>query len=182
MNFYLIYLYDKGVVSMDKEKLKQNPKLRRQLRILGFILTFIGGLLTVISFIDFLSSYNNFNKPSLFWLSFLSFPCLAIGLFCLYYGYMGAVKRYTSSEIAPVAKDTINYLLDGTKESLSDVAREIKSNEKVLVCQICQERNNGNAKFCQKCGSKLTKTCPTCHVDNDQKANYCINCGGKLNE
>lgn len=167
---------------MDQEKLKQNPKLRKKLRSYGWIILFIGILLFVIAVIDFFSGFNNMRMPSLSWLFFIAIPLIAVGSRFLSYGYMGAVSRYKSSEISPVAKDTINYLLDGTKESISGVVSEIKGNKQVVVCQACNEPNDHDAKFCKKCGTKVSKTCPNCQTENDQDARFCDNCGGKLDE
>ena len=39
------------------------------------------------------------------------------------FGFMGALARYVSAEQAPVAKDTINYLAEGTQDAVRTVAR-----------------------------------------------------------
>ena len=41
------------------------------------------------------------------------------------FGYFGAVVRYLASESAPVAKDTINYMAENTKDAVKTVARSI---------------------------------------------------------
>jgi hypothetical protein len=48
------------------------------------------------------------------------------GVMCQF-GYFGAVAvaRYFASESAPVAKDTVNYIAEGTKDAVKTVARSI---------------------------------------------------------
>ena len=44
------------------------------------------------------------------------------GAMCMF-GFVGAFSRYIAAEQAPVAKDTINYMADGTQEAVRTVAR-----------------------------------------------------------
>ena len=37
-------------------------------------------------------------------------------------GYLGKVARYTSQELAPVGKDTFNYMAKETKEGVTDMS------------------------------------------------------------
>lgn len=164
---------------MDKKGLQENPELRKKLRIIGFVLVIVGGICDAIAIIDFFSAFGSFNRPTLFWLFFIGMPLLFAGGVCLSYGYMGSVARYTSSEIAPVAKDTINYMVEGTKDSFAGMVQEFRG-EKVIICTKCHKKNLHNDKYCDNCGNRLNKECLSCHSLNNSDASFCNNCGHKL--
>ena len=42
------------------------------------------------------------------------------------FAYMGKVARYSAAELAPVAKDTLNYIAKESSEGISSVAQTIK--------------------------------------------------------
>ncbi len=53
------------------------------------------------------------------------------------------------------------------------------------VCPQCGCSNSLSARFCARCGSKLTVpdevvVCPKCHTRNSPLANYCRNCGAAI--
>ncbi len=52
------------------------------------------------------------------------------------------------------------------------------------ICPSCSTQNYDLAKFCSKCGKKLTakRTCPYCKKDLKPKDTYCNNCGKSLKE
>lgn len=157
-----------------REHLKENPKLRKRLRVLGVILTAIGGLFMLIAFIDFFAS----DFPTLFWLFFVGMIILFPGSIMLKFGFMSTVARYTASEMAPVKKDTLNYLIGGTREEISKTIKSFK--EDVIVCPKCNETLDKDSKFCNHCGYKLTKTCEYCNTDNDSDSKFCKKCGKEL--
>lgn len=158
-----------------KEHLKENPKLRNRLRKIGFTLTIVGGLCILIAMIDFFS-FDGF--PTLFWLFFVGMFFLFPGMVCLSYGYMGSISRYQASEMAPVQKDTINYILDGTRSEITKTFKGIKKDG--IVCPKCNDLNDKDSKFCKKCGCKLVLTCSNCNADNDGDSRFCKNCGKEL--
>ena len=51
-------------------------------------------------------------------------------------------------------------------------------------CSNCEFENNGDARFCAKCGSPLAgakgKKCGVCGTDNKLDAIYCKECGRHL--
>lgn len=163
--------------SNNNEHLKQNPKLRKKLRTLGKILTTIGGIFIVVGTIDFFTA-DLFEGPKLFWMSFLGIIILFPGLVCLSYGYMGSVARYTASEVAPVKKDTINYMLDGTKDEIARTIKTVRGN--VLTCTNCGEDLDIDSSFCNHCGYKIKKECNNCNTVNDSDSKYCKTCGKEL--
>jgi hypothetical protein len=108
------------------------------------------------------------------------------------FAFLGAVSRYVAGETAPVAKDTFNYLADGTKDGVRDIAGAIGQGlsaglgtaaggtEKIVLrCHKCNHTNDADARFCDQCGAPLEKTkpCPGCGELNDPDARFCDNCG-----
>lgn len=145
---------------------KQESK-RRVLRIVGFCFLVPGIVLVFIGLADFFSSLGSFGSfpaksPGFI---FAGMPLIFIGLVCLMYGFMGTMARYQAGEIAPVAKDTINYVADGVEGEVEDLARSVAkgmnsantAKERILVlCPKCKAKNDEDSKFCKKCGESLT--------------------------
>jgi len=105
------------------------------------------------------------------------------------FAFLGAVTRFTASEAAPVGKDVTNYMVDGTKDAIRDMAAAIgegivagttQANAGATVkCSKCGDSNEAGAKFCHACGNSLatTKRCEKCGDMNDIIARFCDNCG-----
>jgi len=171
---------------MNQPLMQNDPKLKKKLRFFGPVLLFVGGVLIATAMIDFFVAIDTMQAPSLFYLFFLAMPFLMAGAIITRFGYMGSVARYTASEIAPVAKDVTNYMIDGTKDQIIDLADGIlgrklaKAQEPAKACYRCGEVANPGAKFCDRCGVPLAKTCPKCHVENDGDAAFCQQCGERL--
>jgi membrane protease subunit (stomatin/prohibitin family) len=102
---------------------------------------------------------------------------------------MGSIMRYSAGEMAPVGKDTFNYMAHGTKDGIKTVASAIgeglrtgapaSDGEVQIRCHKCNHANAPESKFCSACGASLgkTKPCPACHELNDPDAKFCDNCG-----
>jgi hypothetical protein len=106
----------------------QSPKhasVKSFLRIAGPLLVLVGLLFTVIGMVSFFSSFGSFQSPHYFWCCFVGMPLLFIGLIFSKFGYLGGVLRYLAAESAPVAKDSVNYLAEGTKDALKTVTRAV---------------------------------------------------------
>lgn len=161
------------------------------LRILGPVILGIGILLIVISMVEFFSLFGSMREPRFIWMPFLGIPLLFVGGVMTQFGYMGKVARFMAQEMAPVGKDTFNYMADGTKEGVKTVAAAVgqglaaggvalggKAATKVL-CHKCNALAEDGAKFCPQCASPLgkTKPCPNCRELNDPDAKFCDNCG-----
>ena len=92
------------------------------------------------------------------------------------FGYLGTVTRYMAGEVTPVGKDVVNYIADGTKDSIRNVAAaatagvreglhgsefgiaqsEASTEPQVKIrCQRCRVLNDESAKFCNQCGTAL---------------------------
>ena len=135
--------------------------------------------------------------PVLFVLGFFGLPVMSAGTVMTFLGYMGKIARYMQAETAPVAKDTFNYMADGTREGVTAVASAVGeglaagigtvgggqagSAEEItrVRCRKCGFLETADAKFCSGCGAAMQKDklCPGCNELNDADARFCDNCG-----
>jgi hypothetical protein len=164
---------------------------RSALRVLGILLLVVGGCFMAVGLISFFSAFGGFGRPRLFWCCFVGAPVLAAGGALAKFGYMGAVGRYMAGEMAPVAKDTFNYMADGTRDGVRTVARAVgeglglrdgEGPATVVLCHRCNGENDADAKFCSECGAPIRKTkpCAGCGELNDPDARFCDNCGDRF--
>jgi ribosomal protein L40E len=51
-----------------------------------------------------------------------------------------------------------------------------------MQCPECQSDNPADARFCNKCGSKLEIACPQCNKANPPGSNFCNECGHNLSK
>jgi len=173
---------------MGNKYLKENKKAKLVLKIIGFIALPSGVISTITGFRSIFgekhySQHPIFSSDPTFLqekphLIFIGFILIFIGLSCLGYAYMGKVARYTASEMAPVAKDTTNYMIDGTKEEIVDLVSKIKGNNQ-KSCPYCGDDNDFDAIFCDNCGRSLSVTC-ACGTVNQANSRYCKKCGKKI--
>jgi len=163
---------------------------KKLLKILGITILTIGLLLTVSGMFSFFQAFSDpgpsIDTPKVGSM-FIGMPLIFLGIVFTALGFMGEVARYQASEMAPVGKDVINYMVDGTKDSIETVARSIHNGisdnkNQVVFCTKCHHENNQESNFCQKCGDKLntSKTCSMCQAKNDVDAKFCDNCGTRL--
>ena len=158
--------------------MKDYSKTKKTFRTLGFIILPIGLVLSIIGFIDFFMSFNSMTQPKLFFCLFIGLPLTSIGIIFLILGFMKELNSFAASQSAPVHKDVINYMLDGTRE---EVNKTINASKKI-ICPECKAENDKDALFCSTCGHKLKNTCPKCKAENDADAKFCKNCGEELNK
>ncbi len=130
---------------------------------------------------------------------FVGFPLMFAGLVMTIFGFAGKMARYQAAEMAPVQKDTLNYMANGTQEGIKTVGKAVGEGlaagigtgrinpsgataEPGVRCHKCNFIETSNAKFCSKCGEALVKSkpCPTCNELNDPDAKFCDNCGKAL--
>lgn len=168
---------------MNKLQHENQEGIRGTLRTVGVLLVAVGGIFTAIGLIDFFSAFGSFRAPTMFWAAFIGLPMIGVGLNLAKFGYMGALGRYVAGEVAPVAKDTVNYIAEGSKDSIQSIARAVsegKGQSNTLVrCHKCNADNAVDARFCNHCGAALLKTkeCQHCQELNDPDARFCDNCG-----
>lgn len=172
----------------DEERLNQgHSQIRGTLRVIGPLVVLTGAVFMAIGLISFFSSFGTFAPPKYFWCCFVGIPLLGVGLMITKFAYMGAVLRFVAGESAPVAKDTINYMADGTRGAVRTVAGAIRegfSGEEPSAarCPKCGSDNDAGAKFCDQCGANLPAitACGNCGEKNEPDARFCNNCGDSL--
>ncbi len=177
---------------MDEMNNKQR-QTRENLRSIGILVTAVGAIFTLVGLGSFFSAFGSFEPPRYFWCAFIGMPLIGLGTSLMRYGYMGAVTRYVAGEVAPVAKDTINYLADGTDGALQTIGKAVgagmaasagQSVDALVRCHKCNRENARDAKFCSQCGAALQKAkqCPHCGELNDPDARFCDDCGTAFGE
>jgi hypothetical protein len=171
-----------------------NPRHRETralLRVLGPMIVGVGLIFMIVGIANFFAAFGGDGPPRLFWCFFVGMPILFVGIAICQFAFMGAVTRYTANEVAPVGKDVINYMADGTKDAVRDVAAAVgeglrtgaPSKEVRLVrCHKCNVDNDTSANFCNACGAALKKSipCSACGELNDPDARFCDECGKAL--
>lgn len=182
---------------MSQKRRGQNPfeignaPIRTALRVIGPFVLITGLLFTVIGLGSFFSSFGTFEPPRYFWCAIIGLPMTVFGLMLTNVGFLGAIVRYHSGEVAPVAKETFNYLAHGTREGVkamtsaatSGIVEGLSQDEARLVaCVRCGNQNRADASFCDECGNELvaTQNCENCGEPNDHDAKFCNHCGSRL--
>jgi len=176
---------------------------RSMLRVVGPLLILVGGGMFVAGVVSFSSHFDDFprfpgvfggsatevqeRKPDRFWMCFVGVPLAVLGIGATRFGYLGAASRYVASEVAPVARDTVNYMVDGTRESLRTVGAALRGEAEPaggIRCPECDTENDAQARFCDHCGADLAPVvaCGRCGAENDRDANYCDDCGHPLRD
>jgi len=165
---------------------------RTILRVIGPIVLGVGLLFAAVGIGSFFSSFGTFGgPPRYFWCAFVGFPLSAIGFAICKFAFIGTVARYMASEVAPVGKDVVNYMADGSKGAVRDIASAIgeglssSNNDRevqIVRCHKCNENNEASSKFCKNCGMSLSKSvaCSKCSELNDPDARFCDNCGQEI--
>jgi hypothetical protein len=105
----------------------ESPKhrgVRKFLRTAGPLTLAAGGLLTLAGLGSFfLAMFTHSGPPVLFVCAFAGMPLMFLGIVMCMFGFMGSLARFVATEQAPVAKDTINYMAEGTQDAVRTVAR-----------------------------------------------------------
>ena len=162
---------------------------RSALRAVGCLLVIIGGALTAIGLLSFFGAMAGGGMPKSFWYAFVGLPMLGFGTMLLKMGYFGAVTRYVAGEVAPVAADTTNYMVDQTADSLRRAARAVGEGLRGegpatgdAACPTCRAPQPGDANFCSACGAAMRRerACRSCRHGNPSTARFCNGCGAEL--
>jgi ribosomal protein L40E len=169
----------------DEEKLNPGHSTTRDiLRVVGPLLGAVGLIFTIAGIVSFFASFGTFEPPRYFWCAFVGLPLVALGVGITRYAFMGRMFRYVAGETAPVAKDTFNYLAEGTQPGVRAMATAVgevlRGSGSELLCAKCGQANDSDARFCRKCGANLGTTCPSCGHRNDAAATFCDACGKPL--
>lgn len=175
----------------------QHRSNRSVLRVMGPLILIAGLVLTLIGLSAFFTGFGqspSFGEPPpgfrRFFLAFLGLPMMAIGGAITKFAFMGAVARYVASEAAPVAKDTTNYMIDGTRDAIGDLAQSVgagiaqglsgeRPEADTIGCPSCGHACDPGARFCDQCGAKIPGEvrCESCQAMNDPDARFCSQCG-----
>ncbi len=175
-----------------------HERIRSLLRGVGIVLIAAGAVMALIGLLDLTASLGEpFRQPTKFVYLIIGLPVVGVGLAIAGVGYLGRILRYQAGEIAPVAKDTIEYVADGTRGVMRRAARDMargiaeglrdgatqKASEP-LACRRCGFANDADARFCKGCGVGLAlgRVCSSCEADNDADARYCERCGATLSD
>jgi hypothetical protein len=112
---------------MQKLESSKHKAVRTYLRVAGPVAAVTGLIFIIVAFADFVRATNNIlgDSPKYFWCFFVGMPLLFVGIVMSSLGYVGAATRYMAAETTPVAKDTVNYMAEGTQEGVKTVARAI---------------------------------------------------------
>lgn len=133
---------------------------RNVLRVLGPVVGGLGILFTAIGIGNFFYSFGSFEPPRYFWCAFVGMPLMFFGGAMTQYGYLGAWARYVAGEGAPVAKDAFNYLAEGTRPGVRNIAQAVGEGlaaaRTARGCPRCQQANDSDARFCKHCGAALS--------------------------
>ncbi|MEN6423941.1 MAG: zinc ribbon domain-containing protein [Phycisphaerales bacterium] len=171
----------------------RHQQTRSLLRRVGVSLMVVGGVLVAIGMASFFAAFGEGGPPRYFWCAFVGMPIGFVGLVLTSYGFMGSILRYSAGQMAPVGKDTFNYMAQGTKDGIQNVASAIGEGLRAgspapsggvqVRCHKCNHANTPESKFCSQCGVSLGKTqpCPACNELNDPDAKFCDNCGRATN-
>lgn len=109
---------------MNEIKSPQHNGVRKVLRLGGPIILLLGGLFTLVGLASFfIAMFTHSGPPVLFVCAFVGLPLMFIGTVMCLFGFIGSFARYLAAEQAPVAKDTINYLAEGTQDAVRTMAR-----------------------------------------------------------
>jgi hypothetical protein len=99
--------------------------IRAVLRVGGPLVAGVGILFMIIGFVSFFSAFGSLETPRYFWCLFIGMPLLFLGTVMCFFGFLGSFYRYVASEAAPVAKDTVNYMGEGTRPGVKAVAKAV---------------------------------------------------------
>ena len=167
-------------------------KPRAFFRVAGPVLAGLGALLFALGVIGFFTAFGGDGPPPFMWAPFVGIPLLAVGGWMCQFGYVGKVARYMAEEMAPVGKDTFNYMAEETQEGLRTATRAVAQglsegginfgqgeSATNVRCHKCNALLDADARFCDQCGTAQAKTkpCPRCSEQNDPDARFCDNCG-----
>lgn len=153
----------------DEEQLNPGHReVRTILRVVGPLLIGVGAIFMAIGLISFFSAFGSFEPPRYFWCCFIGAPLIAIGSGLTKVAYMGAMFRYFAGEVAPVQKDTFNYLAKGVSPGVTELTQAVREgwqgnsrdpgldpSDAVKYCSNCGQGAAATANFCSSCGQKL---------------------------
>ncbi|MFO0911291.1 MAG: zinc ribbon domain-containing protein [Isosphaeraceae bacterium] len=174
-------------------KTEHHDQVRQVLRVVGPTLAGLGLLLAIVGFVSFFSSFasfgdGDFGPPRYFWCVFLGMPLVFVGVALSFAGYGASVQRYMSGEMAPVARDTFNYLAQGTTPGVREMAGAVGEGLADGLhggpeCPICHALVPGDSNYCPGCGApQQEEPCDHCGGPVLPGAKFCHQCGAGVRQ
>lgn len=161
----------------DREKHEQ---IKRKLKILGVTLLIVGGIFTLIGFIDLFSSIGGTSAPTKFWCAIIGLPLLGFGAMLVLNAYRREISRYLKNESVPIVNEAGKEISPAVRDIASAVKEGLQDHsENALRCS-CGEYNDKDSKFCKRCGQSLLSVCPHCGKSLAADSVFCNYCGAKL--
>lgn len=179
---------------------ENHQKNKRKLKTVGKILLSIGIVTSITGIILLILGFANVGDFSsnidmvLFmvggFLFAIGFAILGFGIQAISFAHAREIGSYTASSVAPVLKETTEYIapavnksVGGLAESISEgiVSGKAKEKTETITCQECGEKNEKGSKFCSNCGKSLDteKFCSNCGKKIENDDNFCPHCGQK---
>ena len=118
---------------------------KRGLQAVSLACLVLGAILALIGFVSFADSFGDPSSglPGGFVLLVIGVPLLGIGATLFKFAFLGEIGRYGAGELAPVAKDTLDYIKGGE-----------------IACPSCGRTNEAGSNFCEACGAALSQPAP----------------------
>jgi Double zinc ribbon len=165
----------------------EHAQTRDMLRVAG-PLGVIAGVIFFVIGLPTTSFVNRRDSNEYLWCLLVGGLLVGLGMQICKFAFMGAVRRYMAHELAPVGTDAVNYMAEGTKDAVRDVAAAVgeglragapSQHVPVARCNTCNSDNDASANFCKGCGTALAKAkpCASCSELNDPNARFCDQCG-----
>lgn len=141
--------------------LAQQGGARTTFRVLGVVLVLVGLALVGTALADFFASFSSLGEgmPTKFWMAFVGWPVLAVGIWAVMAGFMGTASRYVAGETLPVVKDGLGYLTQG--HGLDGLGRDAEATPTDRAtaagyCTECGAALPATARFCSGCGHAVS--------------------------
>ena len=171
-----------------QEEQAKHAKIKKTIKIIGFVLLGCGAVLDIIFFVNVFASMSAMSMPNLFFCGFIGLPMTSIGIMLLTIGFRREISSYMTKEGVPVVNDAAQDLKPAVK-AVAEAVREANSDArqqsaeqvaKPTICPACGKENQPQNNFCDGCGAQLFKVCPKCGARQEADDTFCGNCGCKL--
>ena len=171
-----------------QEEKAKHKKIKKTLKIIGFVLLGCGIILDIIYFVNIVASMSSFSMPDLFFCGMIGLPMTGFGAMLLIIGFRGEISRYMKNEGVPVVNDAAQELKPAVK-AVAEAVKEVNAEgekqsaeqvAKPTICPACGKENQPDNNICDGCGTQLFKVCPKCGARQEVEDAFCGNCGCKL--
>lgn len=173
---------DNGLNDNNFNNREKHEATKKKLKTIGFVLLAVGGVFSLIGFINFFSAFFGGGMPTLFWCLFIGLPLFGIGGSITATAHKREISRYMKNESVPVANEASEELSPAIRNIASAIKDGLhgENDNETVVCPACGAKTDKNNKFCGNCGAAIAKVCPACGKSVPSGNAYCGNCGAKL--